>query len=152
MRPDEPVDPDVDISVPEQLFEIVPREWDILAVIAIGGILGAEARYGLARAIVRPVDGFPWATLITNVLGSLLIGLLMVIVLDVLKPTRLVRPFLGVGVLGGFTTFSTFGVETHELLRAHRYGIGAAYVAASLLLCTLATFFAIAATTRAARR
>src|SRR6185295_14847300 len=94
------------------------RTWDVLAVVAAGGGLGSAARYGLARALPSPATGFPWATFLTNVTGCLLLGVLMVYVLEVWPPRRYVRPFLGVGFLGGYTTFSTYTVELLTLLDA----------------------------------
>jgi CrcB protein len=142
------IDPDVDLADPAQVSRTGAIEWDLLAVISVGGILGSEARYALASAIPRHSGAFPWATLLTNVLGSVLIGALMVVVLEVLRPTRLLRPFLGVGILGGFTTFSTFGVENVRLVKEHAAGTAVLYVLASVLLCTLGTWLAITATTR----
>ncbi|WP_245687084.1 fluoride efflux transporter FluC [Streptacidiphilus griseoplanus] len=110
-----------------------PRgQWDVLAVIALGGGIGSLGRYGLARALPTPPGGFPWATFVTNVAGSFALGLLMVYVLDVWPPSRHVRPFLGVGVLGGFTTFSTYTVETRGLLAAHSWALAGTYAFASL--------------------
>ncbi|HEY3738006.1 MAG TPA: fluoride efflux transporter CrcB [Jatrophihabitans sp.] len=137
------IDPDVDLGDPAQAAETRLRQWDILAGIAAGGVLGAEARYGLAEAIPRAHGAFPWATLFTNVLGCLLIGVLMVWVLEVLPPTRLVRPFLGVGILGGFTTFSTFGVDVVHLVDEHRAGLALLYVLASVVLCLAAVLLAL---------
>lgn len=114
------------------------HEWDVLVAIAAGGVLGAEVRYGLARWISHPAHAWPWSTLLTNAAGSLLIGGLMAWVLARERPPRLARPFLGVGILGGFTTFSTFAVETHGLLLAHRVVVAFAYVGASLAACLLA--------------
>lgn len=146
------IDPDVDLGDALQRAETSPREWDILAVIALGGVLGAEARYGLSRLIPRSPRAFPWATLITNVIGCLPIGVLMVVVLQVLPPTRLLRPFLGVGILGGFTTFSTFDVDVVHLVREHRAATAVLYIAASLALSLLAVAFSLAATRWAALR
>lgn len=91
-----------------------------LGVVALGGALGASARYGLA-------EQFPgiWTVLVINVAGSLLLGILAAM----LSPDRLLRLFLGVGVLGGFTTFSTFAVDAvgEDGMRA------ALYVVATLL-------------------
>jgi fluoride exporter len=74
------------------------------------------------------VDGFPWATFATNVSGCLLIGVLMVVI-DRFGAHRLARPFLGVGVLGGFTTFSTHIVEVQQAVTAGAPGLALAYLA-----------------------
>src|SRR4029450_6182787 len=95
-----------------------PRRWDILAVIALGGAVGATVRQIVSEALPRASEEFPFGTFVVNVSGSLLIGLLMVSIVDVRRPHRLVRPFLGVGLLGGYTTFSTYVVETERLIQA----------------------------------
>ncbi|MGA5702537.1 fluoride efflux transporter FluC [Peterkaempfera bronchialis] len=127
------------------------RQWDILAAIAVGGGIGSVARYGLAQAWPTPPGGFPWATFATNVSGSFLLGLLMVYVLDVWPPTRYARPFLGVGVLGGFTTFSTYTVELRGLLAAGHWSLTDAYALTSLIAGLGAVWTGIAAARRAAR-
>ncbi|MGH3794259.1 MAG: fluoride efflux transporter CrcB [Pseudonocardiaceae bacterium] len=113
---EEPVDSDVDLSVPQQRREPCRGFWDIIAVIAIGGALGATARYGIGVAWPTPPTAFPWATLVINVIGCGLIGVLMVFSTDVWATPRLVRPFLGTGLLGGFTTFSTYAVDIQRLI------------------------------------
>lgn len=90
------------------------RKVELFGVIAVGGVIGAQARYGLDR--MMPPGDVPWATLIANAIGCLLIGVLMVVLLELPAPDRLVRPFLGIGVLGGFTTFSAYAAEAHGLL------------------------------------
>jgi fluoride exporter len=82
----------------------------VLPVISMGGVLGALARYGLGVAWPHPATGFPWATWLVNVSGCFLIGALMT---WLPRRTRhpYLRPFLGVGVLGGYTTFSTAMVD-----------------------------------------
>jgi CrcB protein len=122
---------------------------DVLAVIALGGGLGSVARYGLARLWPTPAGGFPWATFNTNVLGSLALGALMVYVLEVWPPARYRRPFLGVGVLGGFTTFSTYMVETRGLLAGHHPALAFGYALGSLV-AGLAAVWAGAALARLA--
>jgi CrcB protein len=101
-------------------------------------VLGALARYGAATAWPHPASGFPWSTFVVNVTGCLLIGVLMVIVTDVLPHRRLVRPFLGVGVLGGYTTFSTYIVDIHKAASAGAPGVALAYLAATLIAAVLA--------------
>ena len=89
----------------------------IVGVVALGGIIGSLARYGLAEAIPHAPGAFPWATFVTNVLGCFAIGVLLTRLTPRSHP--LLRPFLGTGVLGGFTTFSTFAVDTEKLLHDH---------------------------------
>ncbi len=89
-----------------------------LLAVGLGGFIGAIARYGLGEFVHSRLSGrFPWGTLTVNVLGCLLIGFLLARVAhreDVSETTRL---FLGVGILGSLTTFSTFGYETIDLYR-----------------------------------
>lgn len=92
----------------------VPR---ILPVIAAGGVIGSLARYGLAEAFPHRAGSFPWATFGTNVLGCFAIGVLLARLTP--RSHALLRPFLGTGVLGGFTTFSTYAVDTERLLPHH---------------------------------
>ncbi len=91
----------------------------LAAVIAIGGASGALLRWGIGREWPVAPGQFPWSTLWINVTGCLAIGVLMVLIEEVLAGRVYVRPLLGVGLLGGFTTFSTFAVETRALLGAH---------------------------------
>jgi CrcB protein len=108
------VDPDVDLHVPGDRREWSSHRW-VLPVIALGGMLGASARHGLELVWVSSPSEWPWATLVTNASGCLLIGMLMVQVVEVGRAHPLLRPFLGVGVLGGYTTFSTYAVQTRGL-------------------------------------
>ncbi len=137
-------DPDVDLHDRRQRAELRPREWDLVLAVALGGVVGAEARYALAELMPHGTGAWPWATLVTNVVGSGLIGVLMALLATAGRPPRLVRPLLGTGVLGGFTTFSTFALDLHGLLLAHRPGVALAYVAASLAGCLVATAAAFA--------
>ncbi|MEJ8280053.1 fluoride efflux transporter FluC [Pseudonocardia spirodelae] len=84
-----------------------PGRGPTLAVIAAGGVVGAEARWALGLA----GPPAPWTTLTINVTGCLLMGVLMVLVTERYAAHPLVRPALGVGVLGGYTTFSTYAVD-----------------------------------------
>jgi protein CrcB len=89
----------------------------LLGVIALGGGLGAIARYSLTTLLPTRPGQFPWGTFTIKVLGCFLIGVLMVLITEVWSAHRLVRPFLGVGILGGFTTFSTYVEEIRGLLQ-----------------------------------
>lgn len=94
------------------------QQWDVIGAIALGGAIGAAARYGIAVAWPAPATGFPWATFATNAVGCALIGVLLVLVTEIWTVGRLVRPFAGTGILGGFTTFSTYAVEVEGLIGA----------------------------------
>ncbi|MFI7552217.1 fluoride efflux transporter CrcB [Micromonospora sediminimaris] len=128
-----PVDPDVDLSLPRQRAELRGGTASLLAAIAVGGMVGALARYGLAVAFPHPPRGFPWATFAVNVSGCLLIGTLMVLITEVWAAHRLVRPFLGVGVLGGYTTFSTYAVEVQQAVAAGAARTGLLYLVGTLV-------------------
>ena len=108
---------------------------DVLAVVAAGGILGTFGRWGIVRLLPHRTGGeFPIATLLTNLLGCLLMGVLVWFVFEFWNPAhRLARPFLGVGVLGGFTTFSTFALDARGLAVAGRTGLALVYVTASVV-------------------
>ncbi|HEX4470481.1 MAG TPA: fluoride efflux transporter CrcB [Nocardioides sp.] len=143
-----PVDPDVthDTDVPPPRFHR-----DAVAVVAVGGALGALARWAVAEALPHDSGRFPWDTLLTNVTGCFLIGVLMVLVIEVLPRRRLVRPFLGTGVLGGFTTFSTYALDTRTLLAAGRPAVAAAYLGGTLLLGLVAVVAGLRLTERVVR-
>ncbi len=132
------IDPDVDLRIAAQRRELVRSHGAVLVVIAFGGGLGALARYGLAELLPTAPGGFPWATFAANVAGCLLIGVLMVLISEVWSAHRLVRPFIGVGFLGGFTTFSTYAVETRALLTPHTVVLAFGYLAGTLVAAMLA--------------
>lgn len=119
LAPSDPGAPVVgcDRRLPHQRYGRV--EPDVLAVIAVGGMAGAAARFKLAEALPTEPGHFPWATLWTNLSGSLLLGFFMIVLLERFPPTRYVRPFLATGILGAFTTMSTYAVETALLLKDH---------------------------------
>ena len=102
-----------------------------LAQVALGGALGACGRYLTGVAAVRIMGhGFPWGTLAVNMIGSFLMGVL-VVVLAHTSATRM-APFLITGVLGGFTTFSAFSLDALTLYERGQVGLAAGYVVASV--------------------
>lgn len=139
-----PVDPDVDLHDPVQRHRPAV-EPAVLGAIAAGGILGSEARYALGLAAPHASGAWPVSTLVINISGSLLLGALMVVLTDLTSPHRLVRPFLGVGVLGGWTTFSTAMVDVQELLRAGRPATAGAYLVGTAVAALLGAAFGAAA-------
>ncbi|WP_280261576.1 fluoride efflux transporter FluC [Nocardia wallacei] len=138
-----PGDSDIDVRAVGQRRELSRSHGAILLVIAAGGGVGALARYGLAQWWPTRTGGFPWATFVTNVSGCFLIGVLMVAVVEIGTAHPLVRPFLGVGILGGFTTFSTYATEIRDLLEPGTVIIAFAYLAGTLLSALLATAVAM---------
>lgn len=104
------------------------RQWDVLAVISAGGVLGALGRYAVSLAVPGSPTGFPWGIFWVNVTGCALIGVLMVLVTEVWPGHRLLRPFLGTGVLGGFTTFSTYTVDIVRLIDSGAPAVAVAYL------------------------
>ncbi len=112
---------------------------DVPVVIAAGGALGAVGRYGLTVVMPHNQGGFPWATFWTNVAGCLLIGVVMVMLTEGAgRPHRLVRPFVGVGILGGLTTFSTYTVDINRLVAAGTPGTALVYMFATLAAALVA--------------
>jgi fluoride exporter len=138
-----PVDADVDLHDPGRRRERRGHPW-VLPVISVGGMLGAGARYALELGWPRAPGGVPWVTLGINVSGCLLIGVLMVYVVEVGSAHPLLRPFLGVGVLGGFTTFSTYTVETHTLVTEGRPTLALGYLLGTLLAAMTAVTLGVA--------
>ncbi|MEV8514156.1 CrcB family protein [Dactylosporangium sp. NPDC051484] len=141
-----PVDSDIDLHVPAERAELRPSPVPVLAAISAGGVCGTLARYGLSTAWPHPRGGFPWATLVINVSGCLLIGVLMVIVTEVATERRLLRPFVGVGVLGGYTTFSTYVMDIHQTAGAGAPWAALAYLAVTVVGALLAVWAGAAAT------
>jgi len=118
----------------------------VVAVVAAGGAVGASARYG--ATLLRPTQtgGFPWTTFWVNVVGCFAIGVLMVVITDARDAHPLVRPFLGTGVLGGFTTFSTYAADIQGLMDEGRPRTALAYLAATLVSALAAVWLAVTLT------
>ena len=123
-------------------------DWRIVGAVSAGGVLGALARYGLTRAFPAAPGAFPWAVFAINVSGCLLLGALVVLVTEVVPAHRLTRPFLGTGVLGGYTTFSTAMVDTLRLFGRHAATTALLYLFGTLLAALLAAWAGAVATRR----
>jgi CrcB protein len=121
---------------------VFPKADEILAV-ASGGVVGALARAGIGVAIPHNDPGsWPWATFVTNLLGCLVLGVVLAYadgrhehwLTTAPHRARLIRPLLATGVLGGFTTFSTFSVEVVRLIRSDDVSLAALYAVGSVVL------------------
>ena len=117
--------------------------WDILLVVGCGGSLGSVARWALLVAIPHREHGIAWATWLANLTGAFALGTLMVLLLDVWPPSRYVRPFLAVGVLGGYTTFSTYMLDTRTLLAEGELPAAFGYLFGTLLSGLLAVWLGV---------
>ncbi|MGI8694714.1 MAG: fluoride efflux transporter FluC [Geodermatophilaceae bacterium] len=114
-----------------------PARWPVLAVIAVGGALGAMGRHGIDVLLPAPDREFPLGTFLVNVVGCLLIGALAG---ALFRPGahRLLRPFVAVGVLGGFTTFSTYAVQALTLALDEEVGTATGYLIVTAVSALLA--------------
>ena len=112
--------------------------------IAIGGAFGSVLRYGLSTWVHTLVGrGFPYGTLAVNVLGCMAMGVLFVLLVERMGASAVWRAGLLIGVLGGFTTFSTFSIETFNLIEQGAMAKAAGNIAASLVLCVGATWLGV---------
>jgi CrcB protein len=113
----------------------------VIVGVALGGALGASARYGLDRLIERSSNAvYPWSTFTINVTGCFLIGLISAALVDRHHLPAWLRIGLVVGVVGGYTTFSTFAQEALDLKDIHHVGVAFAYVVASVGLGLAAVY------------
>lgn len=108
--------------------------------VASGGAIGASCRYALSILLPTNIGSFPWATWSANILGCFLMGIFAAA--SEKYPVLQVewRLFLAVGILGGFTTFSSFGLETLQMFRHQLYILSFCYIGSSLILGLLAVF------------
>ena len=113
--------------------------WRILAVIALGGFFGGLSRYGLGLAFPAHHGAFPTATFAINVSGSFVLALLIVFVLEVWPPTTYIRPLIGVGFCGAYTTFSTWMVGVDQLISDGKSTTAVWYLFGSLVAGLAAT-------------
>ena len=112
-----------------------------LLVIFLGGGIGAVARYSLQGVVYRVYGtSFPYGTLIVNIIGCFLIGVSMIAMEERFLVNPMLRTFFTIGVLGGFTTFSSFSYETIALFRDGQVLFGSINVVASVMTCLLATY------------
>jgi CrcB protein len=117
----------------------------LLAAVATGGALGGGLRYELVTAFPPVAGRIPWITFAINLSGAFVLGVLLTFVLERWPPTRYVRPFLAIGFLGAYTTFSTFAVESDLLVKDGRVGMAVVYDVLSLAAGLAAAFLGIVA-------
>jgi fluoride exporter len=138
---DLPIDPDLDpdqspsrrlLSSPQPRGPIHLGP-GVLAVIAVGGFLGGVARYGIGEAFPAETGGFPWATFAVNVSGAFGLALLLVLIIERWHPSHYLRAAVGTGFFGAFTTWSTYMVQTDQLLARGHAGTATTYVLASAI-------------------
>ena len=108
----------------------------------MGGAIGASLRY-LAVQIIESPSGFPVATLLVNVLGSFLIGICYVLILEKSMLSEIWRPILMAGFLGGLTTFSAFSLEAVAMFEDGRWQMALSYIVFSTVFCIVAAFSGI---------
>jgi CrcB protein len=122
----EPIDPDL-VEAP------LRHRVQVLGAIAVGGAVGAPARYGLSELIGTHGAGtFPWPTFWVNVSGSLALGVLVAVLVGRARDGGRWRALLGTGFLGAYTTYSTFAVEADQLVQHGHAAVAVAYVVASI--------------------
>ncbi|MGH3003852.1 MAG: fluoride efflux transporter CrcB [Gaiellaceae bacterium] len=119
-----------------------------LAAIFAGGFAGAVARIALVRAISPDASSWPWATFAANIAGAFLLGYFATRLQERLPLSAYRRPFLGTGLCGALTTFSTMQIELVQMIGSGRIGLAAGYAAGSIA----AGFLAVAVATAAVRR
>jgi CrcB protein len=121
-----------------------------LVAVAIGGALGALARWALTEAFPPELDGFPWVTFVINVIGSFALAVLPA--WERVRRDQTLAVALGPGVLGGFTTLSTYSEQTRALLGSDHTALAATYVVGTLAVCLAAVAVADHWSTLAERR
>ena len=147
-HPDEPVDPDIDLARPSHRRERRTHPIAVVGAVGVGGVVGSLARYQLGLWWPHATGTVAWSTLVINVTGCLLIGVIVVLITERVAAHALVRPFLVTGILGGYTTFSAASLDVVQLAHAHRPVIAFGY----LLMTVIAAVAAAGIGMFAARR
>ena len=116
-----------------------------VALVALGGAIGSVARYGVGAVAAQVLgSAFPWGTLFVNLSGSFLIALVMHVALAGTAISLDLRVFLTTGIMGGFTTYSSFNYETLALVDQRAWGLAGLNVAATVLGCLVAGVLGLA--------
>ncbi|WP_191905826.1 fluoride efflux transporter CrcB [Nitrincola iocasae] len=114
-----------------------------MLAVALGGALGASARYWLSSWLNTSDSRLPLGTLSVNLLGSLLMGVVFVLIMEKARLSPEMRPLLMTGLLGGFTTFSTFSLEAVTLLNEGHFSAALIYILLSVILCITALYLGL---------
>jgi len=104
----------------------------MVAAVGAGGVIGACLRYEVAKALPSGPAAFPVSTFLINVTGSFVLGALLTVLLERWRPSEYVRPLLASGLIGAYTTWSTFMVEADQLFQRGHLPMGVAYLVASI--------------------
>lgn len=112
-----------------------------LFLIFVGGGAGSLARYGISKWLNPPVGGFPWGTLTANVLACLILGMIAALISQKSGISKELQALVLIGFCGGFSTFSTFSIETLRMIQNGQWMMAIAYVTASLITCLLTLAF-----------
>ncbi|QBI52044.1 fluoride efflux transporter FluC [Streptomonospora litoralis] len=135
------VDPDDDLHVARRRRGLRGVPWAVLAAVSAGGAVGGAARRTVELLLPHEPSGFPWSTAVANVSGCLFTGVLMTVLVRARPDSRLLRPFVGVGILGGYTTFSAYAGDVQARLAGGEPAASLGYAGATLL-CGLAAVWA----------
>src|SRR5947199_2557034 len=119
------------------------RQLDVVAAVGAGGFVGALGRYELGLAWPTAPGHFPWTTFTINISGAFLLGLVLTLLLERVGAPRYVRPLFCVGVLGAWTTMSTFAVEGDLLIKDGHSATALAYVVATVVVGIAATLVGV---------
>jgi len=115
-----------------------------LLAVAAGGAVGASLRWLMAGAVQRMAGGsFPWGTFVVNALGSLALGFLFVYLIERSTTGELLRLAITVGLLGAFTTFSTYSLESIRLMQSGAFALAAANVLGQVFVCLVLTWIGV---------
>lgn len=128
----EDIDPDTDLRAHHEHTES-QHSLHVLAATAIGGMIGAASRYVVSQIWPTHTGSFPWSTFAINVSGCFVLGVLMAYIGSRESTHPLLRPFLATGIVSGYTTFSTYVLETDSLLQHHQPLLGLTYMSTSVI-------------------
>jgi len=120
------------------------RDFDLYVAVAVGGVIGALLRHLVSDLVPATVGGWPWATFLVNLSGALVLGLIARLSLS-----RRMRPFVITGVLGGYTTFSSYMVEAHGLVQVGKTGLALGYLFSSVIFGAAAVAVGLLVSTHA---